>query len=75
MEGVLADVAVEAVSFVPVDFAAVEELVGLFSRVVEVVELPLAHRVIDVARVHGENFIIGNTVFIDEIAEEFDAEA
>lgn len=73
MEGVLADVAVEAVSFVPVDFATVAEFVGLFSLVVEVVEFPLAHRVTDVARVHGENFIIGNTAFIDEIGEEFDA--
>ncbi len=73
MEGVLADVAVEAVSFVPVDFATVAEFVGLFSLVVEVVEFPLAHRITDVARVHGENFIIGNTAFIDEIGEEFDA--
>ena len=73
MEGVLADVAVEAVSFVPVDFATVAEFVGLFSLVVEVVEFPLAHRITDVARVHGENFIIVNTAFIDEIGEEFDA--
>lgn len=71
----MADVAVEAVCFVPVDFASVVEFVGLFSRVVEVVEFPLAHRVIDVARIHGEDFIIGNTAFIDEIVEEFDAEA
>ena len=73
MEGVLADVAVEAVSFVPVDFAAAVKFIGLFGRVVEVVEFPLAHRITDVARVHGENFIIGNTAFIDEIGEEFDA--
>ena len=45
----MADVAVEAVGFVPVDFAAVVEFVGVFGRVVEVVEFPLAHGVIDVA--------------------------
>ena len=73
VEGVLADVAVEAVCFVPVDFAAAVKFVGLFGRVVEVVEFPLAHRVIDVARVNGEDFIIGNTAIIDEIAKDFDA--
>ncbi len=67
--------AVEAVSLVPVDFATVVEFVGLFSRVVEVVEFPLAQWITDVARVHGENFILMNRAFIDKIAEEFDAEA
>lgn len=71
----MADVAVEAVCFVPVDFAAAVKFVGLFGGVVEVVEFPLAHRVIDVARVHGEDFILGNTAVIYEVVEEFDAEA
>lgn len=75
MEGVLADVAVETVGFMPVDFVAAVKFVGLFSRIVEVVELPFAQGVTDVMRVHGEDFILRNRAIIDKVAKEFNAEA